>query len=157
MHNLTKPQTRKNEKSLSRLSTKEAAEAMAMSTGPGLVQMNAFKDLRYGESVRTRIRDRGMAEKSRVYREGLYFGKWDKSLEVTAALFELSAGGASPHSSMSSGTLLNTAPEGALRAPATLIIGEKDPAFGRRIGLDGIKDYLVKGSQVVFVKDAGHW
>lgn len=159
LHDLGKGRPKKNEKILARLSTKEAADAMAISTGPALAQLepsNGSAD-RYGESVRRRVRDRGMTEKIGIYRDGLFIGKWEKSLETTAALFELAAGGSSAHSSTSSGPLLNTAPEGALKAPTTLILGEHDPAFDRRLALDNIKDFLVKGSQVVLVKGAGHW
>jgi hypothetical protein len=30
-------------------------------------------------------------------------------------------------------------------------------AFDLRLALDGLKDYLVKGSQVLIIKEAGHW
>lgn len=160
LHDLGKGKPKKNEKVLARLSIKEAAEAMAISTGPALAQLEPNNDIqdRYGESVRKRVRDRGMTEKIGIYRDGLFIGKWEKSLETTAALFEMAAGGASSaHSSTSSGPLLNSAPTGALKAPTTFILGEHDPAFDRRLAFDNIKDFLVKGSQVALVKGAGHW
>lgn len=49
------------------------------------------------------------------------------------------------------------APEGALKAPATLMMGLHEPAFDQRLSLDNARDYLVKGSQVVIIKEAGHW
>lgn len=137
---------------LARLDPKAAADAMCMSTGPGLPQ---FLDqpvgaptARYGESVRRRIPDRGMAEKIRIYREGVFVGRWDKSLEITAALFQLRSG---------NDKVAGSAPVGAFRAPATLVLGERDPAFDLRLALDNVRDYLVAGSQVLLVKEAGHW
>ena len=49
------------------------------------------------------------------------------------------------------------APEGALKAPSTLMMGLHEPAFDQRLSLDNARDYLVKGSQVVIIKEAGHW
>lgn len=123
-----------------------------MSTGPALPQLLdqpvGGPAGRYGESVRRRIKDRGMSEKIRIYREGLFIGRWEKSLETTAALFELRSG---------NDRASEAAPKGALKAPTTLVLGERDPAFDTRLALDNVRDYLVKGSQVLVVKDAGHW
>jgi pimeloyl-ACP methyl ester carboxylesterase len=152
LHDLGKGPRSKSDKTVVRLDPKEAAESMAISTGPGLAQLQQFEDLKYGESVKKRIGDRGMSEKIRIYREGLLLGEWQKSLETTSALYDLS----SAH--VSSGSLLgNSAPKGALKAPATFILGEYDPAFDKTLTLDNARDYLVKGSQVVVVKGAGHW
>jgi pimeloyl-ACP methyl ester carboxylesterase len=135
---------------LSRLNPKDAAEAMCLSTGPGTSQLidQAVGGLRYGESVRQRIKDRGMSEKIRIYREGVFVGRWEKSLETTAALYELRAG---------NDRTSDSAPRGALKAPTTLVLGERDPAFDLRLALDNVREYLVKGSQVLVVKEAGHW
>lgn len=150
LHDLGKGPRSKSEKNLYRLNPVEAGESMAITTGPGWAQLQQFGDLAYGESVGNRINDRGMSEKIRLYREGLLLDKWDKSLETTAALFELSPG--------SSDSIMNhTAPKGALKAPAVLMMGEKDPAFDKRLALDNARDYLVKDSQVLIVKGAGHW
>ncbi|KAF3006602.1 hypothetical protein E8E13_007257 [Curvularia kusanoi] len=141
-----------NEDILARLKPKAAAEAMCMTTGPALSQLTdqpvGGPTGRYGESVRRRISDRGMSEKIRIYREGLFVGQWEKSLETTAALFELRSG---------VNQSFSTTPKGALKAPTTFVLGERDPAFDLRLALDGLKDYLVKGSQVLIVKEAGHW
>jgi hypothetical protein len=162
MHSLGKGKVRKNENLIGRLNPKEAGEAMSISTGPGMLQLNASTEgkstMRYGESVRRRVPDRGMSEKARIYRDGLFVGKWEKSLETTAALFEIGTRtGSTPHSSTSSAPLMGSLPEGALKAPTTLILGEHDPAFDQRLALSNVKDFLVGGSQVVLVKDAGHW
>ena len=44
-----------------------------------------------------------------------------------------------------------------LKAPSTLMMGLHEPAFDQRLSLDNARDYLVKGSQVVIIKEAGHW
>ena len=152
MHSLGIGHHEQGDDLLTRLDAKAAAEAMCMSTGPALPQLVdqpvRGTQGRYGESVRRRVKDRGMSEKIRIYREGLFVGRWEKSLETTAALFELRSG-----NERTSGSALR----GALKAPATLVLGERDPAFDLRLALDNVKDYLVKGSQVLIVKDAGHW
>ncbi|KAF2125806.1 alpha/beta-hydrolase [Dothidotthia symphoricarpi CBS 119687] len=131
----------------------ELAEAMAMSAGPAMAQItkntgNGHDGLRYGEAVRKRVADRGMAEKIRIYREGLFVGTWDKSLQTTADLYNL------PGSSVMVST---TAPQGAFKAPATIIMGKDDLAFDRRLALGGVRDYLPKGSHVLVIEGAGHW
>ncbi|KAF2824700.1 alpha/beta-hydrolase [Ophiobolus disseminans] len=159
MHNLGKGTRRRNEDKLfGHLDAKEAGEAMAMSTGPGIQQLNEseFGAMKYGESVRRRVRDRGMSEKVKIYRDGLFNRRWEKSLETTAALFEI-ATSSTPHSSASSAPLLSGQLKGCLKAPTTFMLGERDPAFDRRLALDNVKDYLVGGSQVVLIKGAGHW
>lgn len=152
MHNLGLGPHKEGDNLLTRLDPKTAAESMCMSTGPALPQLLdqpvGAPTGRYGESVRRRIADRGMSEKIRLYREGLLLGRWEKSLETTAALFEMRS---------SNDKVSDTAPKGALKAPATLVLAEHDPAFDLRLALDNIRDYLVKGSQVLVVKDAGHW
>ena len=143
----------------------ETAESMATSTGPAAPQLQTKTptgDTYATASLRARLSDRGMAEKIRIYRENLIFGPWEKSLEITAALYNISssttASTLSTYSSPSvAGTLANTAPKGALKAPATLIMGQYEPAFDQRLALENARDFLVKGSQVVLVKGAGHW
>ncbi|KAH6633572.1 Alpha/Beta hydrolase protein [Boeremia exigua] len=151
-HNLGLGPHEKDEDVTKRLDPKAAAEAMCMSTGPALAQLSdkatGGPSDRYGESVRRRVKDRGMSEKIRIYREGLFIGRWEKSLELTAALYELRSGNDRGSS---------IAPRGALKAPTTLVLGEHDPAFDSKLALDNVKEYLVKGSQVLIVKDAGHW
>jgi pimeloyl-ACP methyl ester carboxylesterase len=157
LHSLGKGKPQRNEKLLDRLNHKEAGEAMAMSTGPGFPQLDDIKGkstMRYGESVRRRVHDRGMAEKIRIYREGLFLGKWDKSLETTAALFDLAQASQSLSTSTS---LVGDLPDGTLKAPTTLILGEHDPAFEQKLGLNNVKDVLTRSSQVILIKDAGHW
>jgi pimeloyl-ACP methyl ester carboxylesterase len=161
LHSLGKGKARKDEQLIGRLDPREAGESMAMSTGPSTTQLEEPTEgrstLRYGESVRKRVSDRGMSEKMGIYRDGLFIGAWEKSLETTAALYEIgSATGSTPHSSTSA-PLLGSAPDGSLKAPTTFMLGERDPAFDQRLALSNVKDFLVGGSQVLLVKDAGHW
>jgi len=158
MHGLGKgDHLRKGEQAIGRLDPKEAGEAMAMSTGPGMPQLDGLKTdtMKYGESVRRRAHDRGMSEKVKIYREGLFSGRWEKSLETIAALFEISAD--STRRSSSSTPLLVEQVDGCLKAPTTFMLGERDPVFDRRLALDNVRDVLVGGGQVVLVKNAGHW
>jgi pimeloyl-ACP methyl ester carboxylesterase len=155
LHQLGKGPRSKTDKRITTLNPTEAAEAMAISTGPSLAELEGPTDVEnsYSDSLWDRVHDRGMSEKIRIYREGLMFGKWEKSLETTVALYNISS--SSSHSP--TGGLSNTAPHGALKAPATIIMGERDPAFDQRLALDNARDYLVKGSQVLVVKGGGHW
>ncbi|KAL5116867.1 hypothetical protein ACEQ8H_005219 [Pleosporales sp. CAS-2024a] len=150
LHSLDDGKAHEEDELIGRLDPKKAGEAMTMSAGPSPAQLTAMADLRYGESVRKRVADRGMSQKIGIYRHGLFVGKWEKSLETTAALFELAP-------ATQPGSFLGDAPQGALKAPTTFILGERDPAFDQRLVLGNIKDYLVRGSQVMLVKDAGHW
>jgi pimeloyl-ACP methyl ester carboxylesterase len=162
LHSLGKGKPNRDEKGAQRMDPKEAAEAMAISTGPSMLQLDAStkttRGLKYGESVRKRVNDRGMSEKVGIYRDGLFVGKWEKSLETTAALFEIaSATGSTPHSSLASGSFPGGVPRGSLKAPTTFMLGERDPAFDQQLALSNAKDFLVSGSQVLTVKNAGHW
>jgi hypothetical protein len=161
LHSLGKGQAHEDENLIGRLDPKDAGEAMATSTGPGTLQCTGSMgkgSLRYGESVRKRVGDRGMSQKVGIYRDGLFIGNWEKSLETTAALFEIATvNGSTPHSSVSSARPMGSAPEGSLKAPTTFMLGELDPAFDQQLALSNVKDFLAGGSQVVLVKDAGHW
>jgi pimeloyl-ACP methyl ester carboxylesterase len=159
LHQLGKGPRSKTDKRITTLNPVEAAEAMAITTGPSLAELEGASDTEngYSDSLWDRVHDRGMSEKIRIYREGLIFGKWEKSLETTAALYNISSEVSSSSLHSSTGGLANTAPQGALKAPATIIMGERDPAFDQRLALDNARDYLVKGSQVLIVKGGGHW
>jgi pimeloyl-ACP methyl ester carboxylesterase len=132
---------------------------MAASLGPGKAQFNlgTGEDLAYPESVKQRQRDGGWSEKIRVYREGLFRQKWEKSLEVVVRLSELEQS-QSPSRRSSSGTgLFDNGPPGSLKAPVTVVYGRLDPAFEPRLVLEGIADYLPRASQVVILEKGGHW
>ncbi|KAF2634873.1 alpha/beta-hydrolase [Massarina eburnea CBS 473.64] len=135
--------------------TSEVATFRAMSSGPGIAQFEAAHG-KYPDAVRKRIGDFGMSEKIRVYREGLFLGTWEKSLETVVALSEIPVSEARSGSG-SGGNLFGNGPVGALRAPTTVVFGEHDVGFEKRIALDGIDDYLPKRSQVLYLYGAGHW
>ncbi|KAF2476913.1 alpha/beta-hydrolase [Lindgomyces ingoldianus] len=146
------------------LSTQEAADWMAMSTGPGPGQFPTSKlsltnsdkpQQTYPQSVYTRIPDLGMSQKIRFYRENLILAPWEKSLETVVALSELD--GMHPRRSSTGAGLFEDGPQGSLKAPATIVYGKQDPAFSPRLALDGIADYLVRGSKVVLIEKGGHW
>ncbi|KAK0647646.1 Epoxide hydrolase 3 [Lasiodiplodia hormozganensis] len=67
-------------------------------------------------------------------------GSRRSSLSVGASLFDSSSG-----------------PQGALRAPTTLVAGKDDVAFDWRLALEGIGDHFSKGGAVVVCEGAGHW
>jgi pimeloyl-ACP methyl ester carboxylesterase len=140
-----------------KLNEQEAMDHLATSTGPGVSQLNLVGDLEYPEAVSKRIHDLGMSEKIRIYREGLLIGTWEKSLETVVALSEIPAS-ASRHGSRSSGAgLFDDGPPGAVKAPTTIVYGKHDLGFDRRLALEGISDYLGRGSQVVLLEGSGHW
>ncbi|KAF2275445.1 alpha/beta-hydrolase [Westerdykella ornata] len=132
-------------------------ELLAASFGPALpgeALQSSNPDHQYGESVMKRIPDHGMSQKIRVYREGLALSPWTKSLEAIAALSEISRGRSF---SASGRALFDDGPPGALKVPATLVWGNKDPAGDRRLALSGLSDYLTRRSDIVMVKEGGHW
>lgn len=138
-------------------SERERAELLATSSGPGIGQFQEGekgKGEGYGESVKERIKDLGMSAKIRLYREGLLSGPWEKSLETVVALSEIPV---SPTRSNSGAGLFEDGPPGALKVPATIIYGGFDPAFERRLALDGMGDYLTRASQVLMLEKGGHW
>ncbi|KAF1816068.1 putative alpha/beta hydrolase [Eremomyces bilateralis CBS 781.70] len=141
----------------------KGAEALAETVGPGeaecVVVEGGHPTHTYGPDVKARARTGGWATRIRLYREGLFSGPWEKSLETMWKLEQLeeartrssSAGG-------SCGGLFNTGPVGALMQSSTVVWGMEDPALDSRLNLEGMGDYMsAKGSQVVQVKGVGHW
>ncbi|KAF2114422.1 Alpha/Beta hydrolase protein [Lophiotrema nucula] len=144
----------KKGKSKKLLSWAQKADWMAISSGPGAGQFPKTTSAKegYSESVRNRVKDFGMSQKIRLYRDGLFSGTWEKSLETVVALSEI------PSTRSGSGAgLFEDGPPGSLRVPATIIYGKNDMAFESRLCLDSIGDYLVKGSQVFVANECGHW
>ncbi len=131
-----------------------AAEAMASSQGPGVDMSKTLTDTQesYPEAVRRRSPSGGFTEKIRYYREGLFSDRWVKSLETLAALYALEETRRS-----SSGAGLFDQPKGSLQAKTTILWGMLDQAVDHRIALQGIGEYLPKGSQVVVLPRTGHW
>ncbi|KAH7047460.1 Alpha/Beta hydrolase protein [Macrophomina phaseolina] len=94
----------------------------------------------------TPLRHRRRRSSAGLYSSSLYASRTNNnsrrsSLSVGASLFDAAGAG----------------PLGALRAPATLVVGQLDVAFDWRLGLEGVADYLPKGGAVVMCERAGHW
>lgn len=77
------------------------------------------------------------------------------SLHNLETMYPPSPGTTRRHSSGAS--LFEEPVKGALKAPTTILWGAEDEAVTREICLDGIGDYLAKGSEVVVLKGVGHW
>lgn len=153
------------------LSDTPAAEAMAASIGPSASEchpagVSKATDLEpnfsYPKTVAQRTSTSGWPSKLRIYRDGLFLSPWSKSLETLFALSDLEQreqmqnSPHSPHRPSTAG-LFESGPPGALLSPATIVYGMKDPAFEPKLGLEGMGDYVVKGSQVVVLDKGGHW
>lgn len=146
------------------------ADSMTCTFGPGEVECRTELEpvdgmvFRYSSDVRRRAQVPGdsFVEKTRYYCEGVGTQKWEKSLETIGALHNIACEDASSsvhqrrNSSASSG-LFEPPFVGSLRAPATIIWGQKDLACSQRICLDGIGDYLAKESTVILLPRTGHW
>ncbi|KAH9873363.1 hypothetical protein J1614_005761 [Plenodomus biglobosus] len=157
------------------LEAEAEAEAMAISTGPASPQFKHTHgsspacEHAYGSSVQARTRDRGMAQKLKIYRDALFTGEWEKSQETVDALgsassrddVDVDADVSSPVPtttiSPNATVATTTAPKGALQTPATILYGENDPAFIQALVLGNAAAYLVPGSRVCVVQRGGHW
>lgn len=151
----------------------DSQESMASSMGPGERECQTATDEekpgRYGVSVLARAKERGswFLNFTAYYRDGLAFGKWEKSIETLGAFHNIeidnenSAMGSSQlrkrRTSSASSALFSEPCAGSLKAPATIIWGKKDLACTEPICLDGIGDYLSRGSQVLMLPKTGHW
>lgn len=151
----------------------EPQHAMAMTMGPGEAECQTTTDNgtpeRYGETVLARAREPGafFLNFTAYYRDGLAFGKWEKSLHTLGAFYNievdmensLTKGSRSKRrrTSSASSTLLSETHASSLKTPATIIWGRKDQACTEPICLDGIGDYLTRDSQVLVLPSTGHW
>ena len=149
-------------------------ESLAVSFGPSEAEckptpgsgMNGASPEGYGRSVLHRAKSPKEAwwQMTRYYVDGVAYKTWSKDLQTIADLYALdkeASESSSPmrrrSSSSASSALLTDMYKGALRAPATMIWGEKDQACRRPICLDGIGDYLAKDSEVTLLSRSGHW
>lgn len=143
-------------------------ECLASTLGPGVIEVNTRTSdgENYGESVHERAASVGTLfwRQTAYYRNGLAFNPWEKTLETAADLYNLeteSEASNSPirrrFSSSATSGLFSEHYAGALRAPSTIVWGAKDSALSRVICLDGIGDYLAKGSEVILLPQTGHW
>ncbi|KAI9874388.1 MAG: hypothetical protein M1830_009798 [Pleopsidium flavum] len=135
--------------------SQNAAEAMASSQGPGAHDLRSLTDSHesYPQSVARRASSGGFTEKIRYYREGLFSNPWIKTLETLATLHAIGESGRSG----SGAGLLDDEPKGSLKAKTTIVWGLMDQAVDQRLALQGIGEYMPRGSQVVVLPNTGHW
>lgn len=145
-----------------------AQESLASTLGPGVIEIDSKTSdgQGYGSSVQDRSHSPSTAfwQMTSYYRDGLTFDPWSKSLETIAELYNLeeesNSSPISPRrrsSSSASSALFSEHYKGSLRAPATILWGENDQAVMKSVCLDGIGDYLAKGSEVILLPRTGHW
>jgi pimeloyl-ACP methyl ester carboxylesterase len=128
----------------------------------------------YPPSVALRAALGGWRSKIGVYRHGLAFSPWTKSLDVLVRLDELQYEVRSPSvespvgaergglahqlSGSRVGGVLDLGPAGSFGAPTTVLWGKRDIAVEMGLATDGMADYFgVAGSQFVVVEKATHW
>ncbi|QDS73636.1 hypothetical protein FKW77_002215 [Venturia effusa] len=135
------------------------AELLASSLGPSMKEcvFSSKTSLTYPASVLERAQKGTWFEKVRVYRDGLAFSPWEQSLETLWNLNQIRSTRVRRRSS-SGAALFNTAPEGALKAPTTVIWGQDDVAIEHWVAIESIKDFFAcKSSQLVVIQRCGHW
>ena len=146
----------------------DAQESLAATLGPGVIEVEnkTANGKGYGENVRERAEDTGKVfwHQTAYYRNDLGTSHWDKSLETIADLYNIEAEGsssASPvrrRSSSSASSPVWAEPyDGALQAPSTILWGAQDRAVSKTICLDGINDYLARGSEVILLPQTHQW
>ncbi|BCS23822.1 alpha/beta fold hydrolase [Aspergillus puulaauensis] len=136
----------------------DAAECMASSSGPSIHESKTqtADGEGYAGTAITRRAASNFFEMCRYYREGTAVARWKKSVETVAGLHDIAQGTGIQRTS-SGGGLFDEGPRGALKARATVVWGQKDHALVRQLCLDGISDYLTKGSQVIELPNSAHW
>lgn len=136
---------------------RDAAEAMASSMGPSLAETKTqtADGHTYPTTTKYDIDLGNILHPASYYRDGAGLGRWHKSIETVASLHGIAGGNVLRRTSSGAG-LFDEAP-GVLNASSTIFWGEKDMALERKICVDGMKDFLVQGSQVVMLPESGHW
>jgi pimeloyl-ACP methyl ester carboxylesterase len=143
-------------------------ECMACTLGPSLeeckTQTPGPTPETYGKTVAVRAESPGTAfmHQTSYYRDGAAFCHWNKSLQTIADLHSIELNNVHSsllrrRSSSASSSLFDSHYKGSLRAPATILWGQKDQACTQTICLDGIGDYLARDSEVVILPKTGHW
>lgn len=135
------------------------ANLLASSLGPSMEECvtSGKGDLTYPDSVRQRAQNGAWFEKIRVYRDGLAFLPWEKSLETLWDLTQIQQVKGRRRSSSGVG-LFDTGPEGSLKAPTTVIWGKRDVAIENSIAIEGIRDFFgCKSSHLIMIQKCGHW
>ncbi|CAI7637713.1 hypothetical protein N7533_002863 [Penicillium manginii] len=136
----------------------DKADAMAITMGPSLAEskiQNANGDS-FPEEIDYSQDFSKIFDMASYYRQGAASARWHKSLETIAGLHGIAGDEGLRRTSSGTGIFDEGIP-GVLKAPSTIIWGQKDIALDPHICLDGIGDYLVKDSQVVMLPRSGHW
>jgi hypothetical protein len=144
------------------------AETLGSSVGPSEAECNPVKVkdpstgstvmTKYSDSVRQRARSGGFVPKLGLYRDGCLTKPWEKTLENLWDLQQVLNSQQARRRSSSSSGLFDMGPEGAIKAPTTVIWGKNDVAIENCLALEGFGDYFgAKGSQLVMVGKCGHW
>ncbi|OAX80807.1 hypothetical protein ACJ72_04850 [Emergomyces africanus] len=133
---------------------RDAEESMASTLGPGATEFKTTtKDgEQYPHSIARRIKIGNFGDTASYYRHGAAVGTWHKSLETISALYGLGE----PRRT-STGMAMQTGPPGALQANTTILWGEADTALDPNVMLEGIADYLVRGSELVMLPRTAHF
>lgn len=113
----------------------------------------------YPSAVKERAPTGGWSTKIRLYRDGAFNKPWTKTMDTLWALTqeEQADSLAKRRRSSAGAALFESGPEGSLKAKVTVLWGSKDPAGEARVVLEGIEDYMSRGSQVLVLPGTGHW
>jgi hypothetical protein len=131
-------------------------------------------DIKYPESVRSRVSTGGWYDKIRYYRDDLIFAPWNKSLQLVWELNQIqtqhesftstSSTSSAAHQRRRSSAAFKTVgvfdmgPKGTLGAATTILWGAKDVAVSSTLAMEGISDYFgVRESHYIVLPRVGHW
>lgn len=111
----------------------------------------------YGQTVIRRSKESApFTEPLRYYREGLATNPWNQDLETILKLNAIAEYN-SIHGKRRVSQGFASGLEGALGVPATILFGMRDVALDTRIMLEGLDEYLTRGSHIVQLPKLGHW
>ncbi|KAJ5582001.1 hypothetical protein N7535_000621 [Penicillium sp. DV-2018c] len=133
----------------------DVAESMASSMGPSTAESDTKTP--DGDAYPVSLSKRALSHvlhMAAYYSHGASVAPWTKSVETIASLHSIAPG---KQRASSGAGLLDEGPPGAFKAKTTIFWGKEDIALDPRICLDGISDFLVRGSQVVLLPRTGHW
>ena len=142
----------------SEYSVLDASNSMASIMGPSLAESKTetANGERYPSTINYDFDLSNIMGPANYYRHGAGTGTWQKSIETITGLHGLAGGNELRRTSSGAGLFDEGAP-GVLNASSTVLWGQRDNALDSKLCLDGIADYLVKGSQVVMLPETGHW
>ncbi|KAL4927948.1 uncharacterized protein BDV17DRAFT_282196 [Aspergillus undulatus] len=138
-------------------SVTDAAECMAGTIGPSINEgkTQTVDGEKYADSAVTRRANSNFVEMSSYYRDGTGLARWKKSIETITSLYGITQEGS--QRTGSGAGIFDDGPAGALKASTTIIWGKTDHALVRELCLDGVSDYLCRGSQVIELQNTAHW